>query len=153
VDDILVVAPYNLQVHALRQALPSGARVGTIDKFQGQEAPVVIISTCATPEAAIGGLDDPCDSGLNREQLDDDNLSDHRGTRFALRRNRLNVALSRAQCLAIVIGSEHLVTEAACRYPEDAEVLSFYRKIIDHGLAGLRGLNCKEARAGERSNA
>ena len=41
--DILIVAPYNAQVSALAQRLPAGARIGTVDKFQGQEAPVVII--------------------------------------------------------------------------------------------------------------
>src|SRR5690606_39010475 len=43
-DDILVVAPYNLQVRQLARTLPAGARVGTVDKFQGQEAAVVIVS-------------------------------------------------------------------------------------------------------------
>ena len=43
-ENILVVAPYNLQVHLLRQILPEGARVGTVDKFQGQEAEAVIVS-------------------------------------------------------------------------------------------------------------
>ena len=43
-DDVLVVAPYNAHVARLQEALPDGARVGTVDKFQGQEAPVVIFS-------------------------------------------------------------------------------------------------------------
>ena len=43
-DDVLVVAPWNVQVNALRRALPAGARVGTVDKFQGQEAAVVLVS-------------------------------------------------------------------------------------------------------------
>src|SRR5687767_7789580 len=42
--DILVVAPYNAQVRGLRAALPDGARIGTVDKFQGQEAPIVLFS-------------------------------------------------------------------------------------------------------------
>jgi uncharacterized protein len=44
IDDILVVSPYNMQVNLLRNRLPEGARVGTLDKFQGQEAAVVLIS-------------------------------------------------------------------------------------------------------------
>jgi len=49
--DILIVAPYNAQVSALAQRLPAGARVGTVDKFQGQEAPIVFYSmTTSTPE-------------------------------------------------------------------------------------------------------
>jgi hypothetical protein len=40
----LVVSPYNMQVNLLQQVLPAGARVGTADKFQGQEAAVVIVS-------------------------------------------------------------------------------------------------------------
>jgi uncharacterized protein len=44
VDDILVVSPYNMQVNLLRTRLPAGAQVGTVDKFQGQEAAVVLIS-------------------------------------------------------------------------------------------------------------
>jgi superfamily I DNA and/or RNA helicase len=43
-ENILVVAPYNLQVNLLKQMLPAAARLGTIDKFQGQEAEVVIVS-------------------------------------------------------------------------------------------------------------
>jgi AAA domain len=43
-DDILVVSPYNMQVNLLRSGLPTGALVGTVDKFQGQEAAVVLIS-------------------------------------------------------------------------------------------------------------
>ncbi len=48
IDDILVVAPYNAQVHLLAERLPAGARVGTVDKFQGQEAPVVLVSLTAS---------------------------------------------------------------------------------------------------------
>ena len=43
-DDILVVTPYNMQVNYLRSILPDNAKIGTIDKFQGQEAPIVLIS-------------------------------------------------------------------------------------------------------------
>jgi uncharacterized protein len=81
-DDILVVAPYNAQVRWLKARLPVGARVGTVDKFQGQEAPVVLFSMASS-------------SG--------DDVS--RGMSFLFSRNRLNVAVSRAQALAVVVCS------------------------------------------------
>ncbi len=83
--DILVVAPYNLQRLRLQRDLPAGVRVGTIDKFQGQEAPVIIVSMTAS-------------SGENIT----------RGIDFLLSRNRMNVALTRSQCLSIVVGSPAL---------------------------------------------
>ena len=86
-EDILVVAPYNLQVNLLRKTLPSGARVGTVDKFQGQEAPVVIVSMATSSEEDL-----PRDIG------------------FLFSKNRLNVAISRAQCLAVVVASPGLLT-------------------------------------------
>jgi uncharacterized protein len=46
--DILVVAPFNMQVHCLRERLPAGVEVGTVDKFQGREAPVVFFSMAAS---------------------------------------------------------------------------------------------------------
>lgn len=87
--DILVVAPYNLQVRKLQQALPADVRAGTVDKFQGQEAPVVIVSLCASE-----GHGSP------------------RGLEFLLNPNRLNVALSRAQSLAVVVGHPGLLRTA-----------------------------------------
>ena len=89
-DEILIVAPYNLQVRKLRTALPAGAKVGTVDKFQGQQAPVVIVSMCAS---------DARDSS--------------RGLEFLLSPNRLNVAVSRAECLAVVVGEERLALARA----------------------------------------
>lgn len=85
-EDILVVTPFNMQVSLLKKTLPAGARVGTVDKFQGQEAPVVIVSMATS----FGG-DAP------------------RGTEFLFNRNRLNVAISRAKCLAIVICGRRLM--------------------------------------------
>ena len=83
--DVLIVAPFNMQVRALKHRLGNAARVGSVDKFQGQEAPVVIVSMCAST------LDDA-----------------PRGAKFLLSTNRLNVAISRAQALAIVVGSRQL---------------------------------------------
>ena len=86
-DQILVTAPYNVQVNRLKRRLGGKARVGTVDSFQGQEAPVAIHSlTASDADSAPRGLD------------------------FLLAPNRLNVAISRAQCLSIVVGSPELAT-------------------------------------------
>ena len=85
--DILITAPYNIQVNRLTRRLGERARIGTVDKFQGQEAPVAIHSlTASDGDSAPRGLD------------------------FLLDPNRLNVAISRAQCLSIVVGSPALAT-------------------------------------------
>ena len=56
--DVLIVAPYNAQVGEIKRRLPAEARVGTVDKFQGQEAPISIYSmTTSTPELAPRGMD------------------------------------------------------------------------------------------------
>ena len=89
--DILIVAPYNLQVNLLKQVLPK-AKIGTVDKFQGQEAAVVIVSMTTSK-----GADAP------------------RGTAFLFNRNRFNVAVSRAQCLAIVVHGTELLEGAWTR--------------------------------------
>jgi predicted RecB family nuclease len=90
IEDVIVVAAFNAQVNALQEALP-GVRVGTVDKFQGQEADVVIYSM-----ASSSGDDVP------------------RGLEFLLSRNRLNVAISRARCLAYLVASPKLL-EVNCR--------------------------------------
>ena len=90
--DLLIVAPYNAQVTALAGAMP-GVRVGTVDKFQGQEAPVVIVSLAtSSPDEAP------------------------RGMSFLYSANRLNVATSRAKGLCILVGSPKLF-EPDCRTP------------------------------------
>lgn len=90
VEDILVVSPYNMQVNLLQGLLPARARVGTVDKFQGQEAPVVIVSMTTSSAEDIP-----------------------RGMEFLYSRNRINVAVSRAKCLAIIVASPQLL-EAPC---------------------------------------
>ena len=85
-DNILVVAPYNLQVNRLKQVLPDGARVGTVDKFQGQEAEAVLVSmTTSSGEYLPRDID------------------------FLYSKNRLNVAISRARCWAGVVASPRLL--------------------------------------------
>jgi uncharacterized protein len=84
-DEVLVVAPYNAQVGRIERLLPQ-ARVGTVDKFQGQEAPVSLYSmTTSSPEDAPRGME------------------------FLYSLNRLNVATSRARCLAVVVASPALI--------------------------------------------
>jgi len=108
-EDVLVVAPYNAQVALLRELLPNGARVGTVDKFQGQQAPVVIYSmTTSSPEEAPRGME------------------------FLYSLERLNVATSRAQCACVLVASPRLLApdcrtprqlrlaNALCRYAEMA---------------------------------
>ena len=93
-EDILVVAPYNAQVSRLAERLASpGARVGTVDKFQGQEAAIVIYSMATSrPEDAPRGIE------------------------FLFSLNRLNVATSRARCAAILVASPRLF-EPECKTP------------------------------------
>lgn len=89
-EDILVVSPYNMQVELLKRTLPEGARVGTVDKFQGQEAAIVLISM-----ATSSGDDLP------------------RNIEFLYSRNRLNVAISRARCLSVIYANPRLL-EISC---------------------------------------
>jgi predicted RecB family nuclease len=100
IDDIRVVSPYNMQVNLLRSRLPEGARVGTVDRFQGQEAAVVLISM-----ATSSGDDLP------------------RQIEFLYSRNRLNVAISRAQCLAVIVASPRLL-EASCSTIEQLRLVN-----------------------------
>jgi uncharacterized protein len=101
-DDVLIVAPYNAQVGAIRRRLPPEARVGTVDKFQGQEAPVSIYSmTTSSPELAPRGMD------------------------FLYSRHRLNVATSRARCVTIVVASPDLLRVQA-RTPEQMRLANAF---------------------------
>lgn len=88
--DIIVVAPYNAQVNALRDALADGIRVGTVDKFQGQEAPICLVSMTASSAEETS-----------------------RGMEFLFSLNRINVAVSRAKGLSLVFGAPRL-REAKC---------------------------------------
>jgi predicted RecB family nuclease len=99
-ENILVIAPYNMQVNLLKQVLPDGARVGTVDKFQGQEAEVVIVSMATS-------------SG--------DHLP--RYIEFLYSKNRLNVAISRAKCLALFIANPALMA-IRCSTPEEMALVN-----------------------------
>jgi uncharacterized protein len=105
-DDVLVISPYNAQVGAIGQALP-GANVGTVDKFQGQQAPVSIYSM-----ASSSAEDAP------------------RGMEFLYSLHRLNVATSRARCLAVVVGSPELV-RVRCRTPRQMRLANGLARLIE----------------------
>lgn len=110
---IMVVAPFNAHVIRLEERLsPMGVRVGTVDRFQGQQAPAVIYSMATSrPEDAPRGME------------------------FLYSLNRLNVATSRAKCAAVVVASPRLcvpdctsprqmkLANALCRYRELARVV------------------------------
>lgn len=108
-NDILVLAPYNAQVRCLQERLRAGVRVGTVDKFQGQQAQIAFFSM-----ATSSGEEVP------------------RNVEFLFSRNRLNVAISRAKCLAVLACSSRLLdihatsieqmrlVNALCRFAEVA---------------------------------
>lgn len=105
--DILFVAPYNAQVAELTDRLPAGASVGTVDKFQGQQAPVVFYSlTSSAAEEAPHGLD------------------------FLYSRNRLNVASSRARCACVLVASPRLL-EAECRTPHQMRLVNALCRYVE----------------------
>jgi predicted RecB family nuclease len=104
-SDILVVAPYNLQVRKLQEALGDDARVGSVDKFQGQEAPIVILSMCASDASSGRGID------------------------FLFNKNRLNVAISRAQALAVVVGHSQLATTFTTNI-EKIKMINMFARLV-----------------------
>ena len=113
-DEVLVVAPYNAQVRTLRSRLPAAVAVGTVDKFQGQQAPVVIVSMASsTADEAPRGLG------------------------FAFDRHRFNVATSRAQCRAVLACTPALL-DADCKTIEQMRLVSavcWFVELADSGEA------------------
>jgi predicted RecB family nuclease len=105
IEDFLFVAPYNAQVRALQERLGPSARVGSVDKFQGQEAPVCVLSLCSS----FGEYGS-------------------RGLKFILDRNRVNVAISRAQCLAVVVGDGRIASTSAGSV-EEMRLVNLFCKI------------------------
>ena len=105
-DDIVIITPYNAQVFEIRQRLPE-ARVGTVDKFQGQEAPIAIYSTATSSHA-----DAP------------------RGMEFLYSLNRLNVATSRAKCVSIMVSSPRLF-ESECRTPRQMQLANAFCRYLE----------------------
>ena len=107
-EDFLFIAPYNAQVRALQAALPKGSRVGSVDKFQGLQAPVCILSLCSS-YGEYGG----------------------RGLAFILDRNRVNVAISRAQCLAVVVADPRISTTSAGSLGE-MTLINLFCKLVSY---------------------
>jgi len=106
-EEVLIVAPYNAQVGAIKRRLPAEARIGTVDKFQGQEAPLSIYSlTTSSPELAPRGMD------------------------FLYSRNRMNVATSRARCVAVVVASPSLLRVRA-RTPEQMRLANALCRFVE----------------------
>ena len=104
--DVLIVAPYNNQVAEIRRLLPA-ARIGTVDKFQSQEAPVVVYSmTSSTAEDAPRGIE------------------------FLYDTHRLNVAVSRAQALAVIVLSPGLL-DASVRTPEQLRRVNALCRLVE----------------------
>ncbi len=97
-----IVAPYNMQVRRISERLGEGAHVGTVDRFQGLEAHVVIISMAA--------------SSLDESP---------RGAEFLLSPNRINVAVSRAKSLAIVVSSPELL-RPRCQTIKQMELVNLF---------------------------
>ena len=105
-SDVLVITPYNAQVRAITEALP-GFRIGTVDKFQGQEAPISIYSMAtSSSEEAPHGME------------------------FLYSLNRLNVATSRARCLAVVVASPELL-RVRCRTPHQMRLANAVARLVE----------------------
>jgi len=105
-EDILIIAPYNAQVFEIQRRLPN-ARVGTVDKFQGQEAAIVVYSVTTSSHA-----DAP------------------RGMEFLYSLNRLNVAVSRARCVCVLVASP-AIFEPACNTPRQMELANAYSRYVE----------------------
>ncbi len=107
VDDVLIVAPYNAQVGKIARRLPPGARVGTVDKFQGQQAAISIYSmTTSSPADAPRGME------------------------FLYSLNRLNVATSRARCLTVLVASPELI-KVRCRTPRQMRLANALCRLLE----------------------
>ena len=105
-SDIVIIAPYNAQVFEIQQRIP-GAHVGTVDKFQGQEAAIAIYSLATSSHA-----DAP------------------RGMEFLYSANRLNVAISRAKCLAVMVASP-AIFEAECKTPRQMQLANAFCRYLE----------------------
>ena len=109
-EDILIVTPYNHQVRLLSDNLDSTFNVGTVDKFQGRQAPIVIISMASSNA-----------------------MASPRGLSFLFDPNRLNVAISRAQSLAIIVASPELEQPIATNV-KDMKLSNLYLDLIDYAV-------------------
>lgn len=104
--DIIILTPYNAQVFEIQQRLPD-VRVGTVDKFQGQEAPIAIYSMATSSYG-----DAP------------------RGMEFLYSANRLNVAVSRAKCLTILVAAPSIF-DPECRTPRQMQLANAFCRYLE----------------------
>lgn len=113
--DILVIAPYNAHVGKLREELPVAVQVGTVDKFQGRQAPIVIYSMASSsPEDAPRGME------------------------FLYNLNRLNVAVSRARTAAILVANPKLFSPE-CRIPEQMRMANGVCRYAELSITNVSG--------------
>ena len=106
-NDIMVVTPYNAQVRCLAERLPDGVRIGTVDKFQGQEAQIVFFSMATSSGAELP-----------------------RNVEFLYSRNRLNVAVSRARSLAVLVCNPELL-HIDCRTVEQMRLVNALCRLVE----------------------
>lgn len=105
-ESIKIISPYNAQVNRLKKALPN-INIGTVDKFQGQEAPIIIYSVAtSSPEDAPRGME------------------------FLYSGNRLNVAVSRAECLFIMVSNKKIF-EPNCKSPVQIKLANSYCRFLE----------------------
>ena len=102
----MIVSPYNVQVNFLKERLIKGIRCGTVDRYQGMQSPIVIISMTSS----------------SVEDLP-------RNKKFFFNRNRLNVAISRAQCASIILINPKLLENAPADY-EEFRLLNNFEKLM-----------------------
>lgn len=106
-QDVLIITPYNSQVLLLSSLLPDGMKIGTVDKFQGQEAPIVIFSLCSSsPDDAPRGME------------------------FLYSPNRLNVAVSRARSVCILVGNPKLF-QPDCKNPSQMKMANAFCRYLE----------------------
>ena len=111
IEDFLIVSPYNAQVNFLLARLPKGSRCGTIDRFQGQQAPITIISMTSSDVESLP-----------------------RDKTFFFNPNRLNVAISRAQCSSIILLNPKLLETPPKTY-EEFKMINNFLKLLKYKVS------------------
>ena len=110
ISDFLIVSPYNAQVNFLLARLPKGIRIGTVDSIQGSEAPVAITSMTSSDLESLP-----------------------RNKSFFFNKNRLNVSVSRAQCLSIIIFNQKLLETPPLTH-EEFKLINNFQKLLKYKI-------------------
>ena len=118
-EDILVITPYNAQVINIKNKLHSNSKVGTVDLFQGQEAPIVLASYTTSSQELMGA---------------------RRGSDFLFDFRRLNVSISRAKALAVVLFNKELLNYN-CSNVDDMERLNYFCKLKEYEIDPMEFMN------------